>query len=169
VSVRDWLNALRQPSGDTAPLPAPPAAPNRAAAAPPAMPALSAPAVEKVQADKPAAPRTVLVTTLGLRGDALDRVLETVIAECRQTRTHPLFITDASDFRTFRGRKALFEQVIDPAVCAARSPERDWWSYALHQYRLIGQKWRPVTIVAFGRSADPAFLDAVRQGSKEKL
>jgi hypothetical protein len=109
------------------------------------------------------------VTTLGLDGEALDGVLATVTAECRQTHTRPLFITDASDFTSFRNCKALFEQVVDPAVRGARNPERDWWSYALRQYRLIGQKWRPVTVIAFGRPADPAFLDAVRQGGTEKL
>jgi hypothetical protein len=149
--------------------PAVPVVPPRSDAASPSAPATADSPADKALPDKPSGPRTVLVTTLGLSDDPLDKVVATVTAECRQTRTRALFITDASDFTIFRNRKALFEQVIDPSVCAARWPGRDWWGYAHHQYRLIGQKWRPVTIIAFGRPADPSFLDAVRQGSKEKL
>ena len=112
---------------------------------------------------------TVLVTVLGLEGEALAGVVATAAAECARTGTRPLFVTHADDFRVFREQRLLFEQVVDPDVCAARQSSRDWQSYALQQYRLIGRKWQPVTAITFGRQPDSTLLDAVMQGARQPL
>jgi hypothetical protein len=109
------------------------------------------------------------VTVLGMQGDALDNVIQTVTTECQQARTRPLFVTDGSDFARFRAGRFLFEQVVDVEVCRTRRPELDWRSYGERQYRLIGRKWKPVTAIAFGRQPDPSFLDAAMRGVREKL
>lgn len=127
-------------------------------------PAPPAPAAAKGTGSK-----IVLVSVLGMRGEALIHVIETVTNECRQTRTRPLFVTDQDEFSPFRQRHSLFEQVVDVEICLARRPDLDWRSYAERQYRLIGRKWKPITTVAFGRKPDPAFVDAAMQGVREKL
>jgi hypothetical protein len=124
---------------------------------------------EKLASEKLVGPQTVLVTVLGLEGQALADTVQTVIAECRRTHTRPLFVTDGTDFAPLRAQRALFEQVIDPDICRHRRPGLDWRAYALEQYRLIGRKWKPVTTIAFGRPADPQALAAVVEGRREKL
>lgn len=164
MKVDRWLGLLRPSRTEDVPA----AAPAAPAPAKP-LPAPDSAVPPKLPAGKQAGTSTVLVTVLGLEGEALGSVIATVTAECRQTRTRPLFITDSQDFAQFRQAKALFEQVIDPAVCAKRDERRDWHGYALTQYRLIGQKWKPVTTIAFGRAADPALLEAIQAGSREKF
>ncbi|HEX2528514.1 MAG TPA: hypothetical protein VHL31_19725, partial [Geminicoccus sp.] len=156
--MRGWLPFRRRPT----PVPAVPASP---------LPELVVhkPAPKKAAAQKPKVRPIVVVTVLGLQGDALTEVIRTVIAECDQAATRPLFITDGSSFGPFRSGRSLFEQVIDVAVCSARRPELDWRAYGEMQYRLIGRKWKPVTTVAFGRPPDPAFVEAMMQGVREKL
>ncbi len=127
------------------------------------------PVAEKPGSEKLAGPQTVLVTVLGLEGQALAETVQTVMAECRRTHTRPLFITDGTNFAPLRAQRALFEQVIDPDICRHRRPGLDWRAYALEQYRLIGRKWKPVTTIAFGRPADPDALAAVVAGRREKL
>ncbi|WP_222183051.1 hypothetical protein [Geminicoccus harenae] len=124
---------------------------------------------EKPGSEKLSGPQTVLVTVLGLEGQALAETVQTVMTECRRTHTKPLFVTDGTDFAPLRAQRALFEQVIDPDICRHRRPGLDWGAYALEQYRLIGRKWKPVTTIAFGRPADPDALAAVAEGRREKL
>jgi hypothetical protein len=167
--VERWKGGGEATVAPAAPVPA------QAAANPVAeQPRAEKPAGEKSHAEKPgseklAGPQTVLVTVLGLEGQALADTVQTVIAECRRTHTRPLFITDGSDFAPLRAQRALFEQVIDPDICRHRRPGLDWRAYALEQYRLIGRKWKPVTTIAFGRPADPQALAAVVEGRREKL
>jgi hypothetical protein len=78
-------------------------------------------------------------------------------------------VTDQDEFSPFRERRSLFEQVVDVEICRAWRSDMDWRSYAERQYRLIGRKWKPVTTIAFGRKPDPAFIDAVMLGVREKL
>jgi hypothetical protein len=157
--------------GDTPAAAAPIAvAPAQAAGDPVAQPPRAEkPAGEKPASEKVAGPQTVLVTVLGLEGQALADTVQTVTAECRRTHTRPLFVTDGTDFAPLRAQRALFEQVIDPDICRYRRPGLDWRAYALEQYRLIGRKWKPVTTIAFGRPADPDALAAVAEGRREKL
>lgn len=165
MNLRAWLGLSRRPADDAAtPSPAAPSPPPPE----PAAKSLEGPKSPFVDKKKAAVRPTVLVTVLGLEDAALARIIETVAAECQRTKTRPLFVTDGSDFSLFRKNKALFEQVIDADACAACRPGRDWQSYALQQYRLIGQKWKPVTMVAFGRKPDPAFLEAVTAGGRRK-
>jgi hypothetical protein len=126
-------------------------------------------APRKATTQKPKGRPIVVVTVLGLQGDALTEVIRTVITESDRAATRPLFITDGSSFGPFRSGRSLFEQVIDVAVCSARRPELDWRVYREMQYRLIGRKWKPVTTIHLGRPPDSAFIDALMQGVREKL
>ncbi|HWL71219.1 MAG TPA: hypothetical protein VNS22_22960 [Geminicoccus sp.] len=147
----------------------PVALPPQADRSPAEKPAGEKPPNEKPDSEKLTGPQTVLVTVLGLEGQALAEIVQTVIAECRRTHTRPLFVTDGTDFAPLRAQRALFEQVIDPDICRHRRPGLDWHAYALEQYRLIGRKWKPVTTIAFGRPVDPDALAAVVEGRREKL
>jgi hypothetical protein len=162
AEVSGWpMLPWRRQSVTTAPPPPPPAERSSTVA--------EAPKPPPAPAGKPAASKIVLVTVLGMRGEALANVVETVTAECKQARTRPLFITDQNNFATFRASRSLFEQVIDVERCRAQRPDLDWQMYGEHQYRLIGRKWKPVTTIAFGRKPNQVFLDAVLRGVREKL
>ena len=164
---RDRLgNLWRGAAGaDTAAAPQPqasvpaPNSPTQAAAAP-------APAPRPGPAKKKAAGRggVVAVTVLGLSGDALERVLDMVERECATTGARPVFVTDSHELEPFRRRKLLVDQVVDAEARLAAAPDLPWRLYRRRQYALMGARWRPQAVVAFGRQPDEDCLAELRGG-----
>lgn len=137
------VRALRRrlPGGAAAPGPSGPPA----AAAPPAPPAGG----------------VVVVTVLGLGGEALEKVLDLVQAECRSLGRKAVLVTDRDDLAPFRRRKLIVEQVPDAEALAARVPDLPWALYRERLFALIGRRWRPTARASFGRRPEPGCLAAL--------
>lgn len=138
--MSDWLARLR-------------ALPARLAAAPAARPA-------------PASTGTggggvVVVTVLGLDGEALEKVLDLVQAECRALGRKPVLVTDGFELTPFRRRRLIVEQVPDAEAMAVLAPDLPWTLYRERLFGLLGRRWRPTASVSFGRRPDAACLAAL--------
>ncbi|MCS6877709.1 MAG: hypothetical protein N2038_07630 [Geminicoccaceae bacterium] len=134
---RGWLARLRRKSEPVAPPPAP-----------------SPPAAEG---------GVVVVTVLGLGGEALEKVLEMVHRECRALGRKPVFVTDGADFAPFRRRRLVVEQVPDAALMRLRVPDLPWWLYEERLFALIGKRWRASAVVHFGRRPSEGCLSALNE------
>lgn len=122
----------------------------------PALPATAPPS-------KPATSQggVVVVTVLGLGGEALEQVLDLVQRECRALGRKPVFVTDGCDFAPFRRRKLIVEQVPDGGWMTARAPDLPVWLYEERLFGLIGRRWRPSAVVHFGRRPREACVVAL--------
>jgi hypothetical protein len=148
--VSDWLARLRAlPGRLTAPAPAAPAP-----AAAPAPPAPTATA---------ATGGVVVVTVLGLSGEALEKVLDLVQAECRGLGRKPVLVTDGFELTPFRRRRLIVEQVPDAEAMAVLAPDLPWRLYRERLFALLGRRWRPTASVSFGRRPDAACLAALER------
>jgi hypothetical protein len=105
----------------------------------------------------------VVVTVLGLAGEALEKVLDMVEAECRKLGRKPVLVTDRDDLTPFRRRKLIVEQVPDAEALAGRDPDLPWRLYRERLFALIGRRWRPSASASFGRRPDPACLAALEE------
>lgn len=103
----------------------------------------------------------MVVTVLGLCGEALEKVLDLVQSECRNLGRKPVFVTDRDEFGPFRRRRLIVEQVPDAEALAARFPDLAWTLYRERLFALIGRRWRPVASVSFGRRPDARCLAAL--------
>lgn len=133
---------------------APPDAP------PPAVAATPSPAPTKVKKKG----GVVAVTVIGLSGEALELVIETVERECATTGAKPVFVTDRHELEPFRRRKLLVDQVVDAEARLAAAPDLPWRLYRRRQFALMGARWRPQAVVAFGRRPDEDCLAELRGG-----
>lgn len=149
--IRAGLDRLLERLRPAAPSPAP-------VAAPPAPPPARAERPEKPE--KP--PGTVLVTALGLEGEALARVVEMTARECRAKRVRLVVVIDRDDFAPFRGRRVSVEQVVDAEACAVRAPDLAWQLHRRRQFKLLHERWKPATIATFGRKPDQDCMDALK-------
>lgn len=129
------------------------------------MAAGSPPATRAATAPKPAGQPggVVVVTVLGLAGDALEKVLDMVDAECRKLGRKPVLVTDRDDLAPFRRRNLIVEQVPDAEALAARAPDLPWRQYRERLFALIGRRWRPAASVSFGRRPEPGCLAALEE------
>lgn len=105
----------------------------------------------------------VVVTVLGLAGEALERVLDLVQEQCRSLGRKAVLVTDAVELAPFRRRKLIVEQVPDAEALAARLPELPWVLYRERLFGLIGRRWRPTATASFGRKPPDACLAALRE------
>ncbi|MDW8369821.1 MAG: hypothetical protein RMK81_06065 [Geminicoccaceae bacterium] len=105
----------------------------------------------------------VVVTVLGLGGEALERVLDLVEQQCRGLGRKAVFVTDGDDLAPFRRRKLVVEQVPDAEALAVRLPELPWTLYRERLFGLIGRRWRPSATASFGRKPPEACLAALRE------
>lgn len=123
------------------------------------------PATRPAPAPKPAAQGggVVVVTVLGLAGDALEKVLDLVEAECRKLGRKPVLVTDRDDLAPFRRRKLIVEQVPDAEALAVRAPDLPWRLYRERLFALIGRRWLPAAAVSFGRRPEPGCLAALEE------
>ena len=151
--MSDWLARLR-------------ALPARLAAAAP--PAAARPTTAPVAPPAPAAPTTpaadggvVVVTVLGLEGEALEKVLDLVQAECRGLGRKPVLVTDGFELTPFRRRRLIVEQVPDAEAMGVLAPDLPWTLYRERLFALLGRRWRPTASVSFGRRPEPACLAAL--------
>jgi hypothetical protein len=106
----------------------------------------------------------VAVSVLGLSGEALERVLDMVERECASTGARSVFVTDSHELEPFRRRKLLVDQVVDAEARLAAAPDLPWRLYRRRQYALMGARWRPQAVVAFGRQPDEDCLAELRGG-----
>ena len=106
----------------------------------------------------------IAVTVLGLSGEALERVLELVVRECASTGMRPVFVTDGHELEPFRRRKLLVDQVVDAEARLSAAPGLPWRLYRRRQYALMGARWRPRSVVGFGRQPDEDCLAELRGG-----
>ena len=117
------------------------------------------------EAAAPGARAVVLVTVLGLSRDALEEVVELVVKESQARPITPVFITDSLEFDPFRRRRLAFEYLPDRATRARFAPDLDWDLYERRRYGLLRDKWRPSSLVSFGRSPPKECAALVRSGS----
>jgi hypothetical protein len=113
---------------------------------------------------RPVAPKrggNVLVTVLGLSGEALERVLDLAQQQCMERGSRPVFVTDAHDFAPFRRRRLVADQVVEAEALAASSPDLPWPAYRRRQYALLAARWQPVAVITFGRSPEADCLAAL--------
>ncbi len=140
--------------------------PQRPAAKEPAPTKPSAPATKApAPARKRAPPRHVLVTVLGLEGEALERVLVIAETRCAARWARPILVTDGHDFAPFRRRKLTVEQVVDAETRLLSRPDLPWRTYRRRQYALLVARWRPIAVISFGRSPDEDCLDTLQTGA----
>ena len=158
TSWRQRLTGLL-PQRPAAKVPAPSRASAPATKAP--APAAKAPA----PARKRAPPRHVLVTVLGLEGEALERVLVIAQTQCAAKRARPILVTDGHDFAPFRRRKLTVEQVVDAETRLLSRPDLPWRTYRRRQYALLAARWRPIAVISFGRSPDEDCFDTLQAGA----
>jgi hypothetical protein len=109
----------------------------------------------------PARGGNVVVTVLGLSGEALEHVLTLAERQCAARGSRPVFVTDGLDFAPFRRRRLVVDQVIDAEALAASSPDLPWQAYRQRQYALLAARWQPVAVITFGRSPDADCLAAL--------
>lgn len=122
----------------------------------------AAPTPEPAQAVAPTRGGNVVVTVLGLSGDALDQVLDLAQRQCAERGSRPVFVTDGHDFAPFRQRRLIADQVTDAEGLAAQTPELSWHAYRRRQYALLAARWQPVAVITFGRSPDADCLAALQ-------
>lgn len=149
--MSDWLARLRALSA-------------RLAAAPAARPSpapVSSPAAPPASKGTAAGGGVVVVTVLGLDGEALEKVLDLVQAECRALGRKPVLVTDGFDLAPFRRRRLIVEQVPDAEAMAVLAPDLPWTLYRERLFGLLGRRWRPTASVSFGRRPDAACLAAL--------
>lgn len=146
-----WLARLRALPARLAALPT---ASRRPPAAPPAPAAAPAPDAEG---------GVVVVTVLGLSGEALEKVLDLVQAECRGLGRKPVLVTDGFELGPFRRRRLIVEQVPDAEAMAVLAPDLPWTLYRERLFALLGRRWRPTASVSFGRRPDAACLQALER------
>lgn len=113
--------------------------------------------------------RLIAVTALGLAGDALGAVADTAAREAARMRVKLLFIVDGFDFAPLRVRDAWFEQVIDAPRRRWSHPGYDWAGYRERQFELIGRKWGPFTVIAFGVAPPPGCVSALKRGAGQPV
>jgi hypothetical protein len=109
----------------------------------------------------PAQGGNVVVTVLGLSGDALEQVLTLAERQCAARGSRPVFVTDGLDFAPFRRRRLIADQVIDAEALAAGSPDLPWQAYRRRQYALLAARWQPVAVISFGRAPGADCLAAL--------
>lgn len=95
--------------------------------------------------------RTVLVSLLGLGGEARSRAIRTVAASLDPRET-PVFVTDDPDFAVLAQFRHLYEYV--PPIESQRTftTAAAWEHYLAARLRLLLDKWAPVRVVAVGTS-----------------
>jgi len=99
-------------------------------------------------------PKAVLgVVVFGLSEAEIASVLDTVERYCAEHDLAPLLLTDSDAFQLFRGRRVLFEFLPARSERERLAPELDWRLFTLRRLALIRRKWRPVRVIAFGRTA----------------
>lgn len=105
----------------------------------------------------------IVVTVLGLGGEALEKVLDMVQSECRALGRKSVLVTDRDDLAPFRRRCLIVEQVPDAEALAARAPDLPWRLYRERLFGLIGRRWRPIASASFGRKPEAACLAALNE------
>ena len=96
--------------------------------------------------------RAIMVLVCGLSPDDLTAVLSRIGEGLLPAGIVPVFVTDGSELAPFRARRALFEQLpLRPP--AGRGPARDHELYAARRFCLLGDRWEPLRVVAFGPAA----------------
>jgi hypothetical protein len=104
-------------------------------------------------AQKGKARRVMAVVALGLEPDQRGSVLDVVARYGTEGDVVPLVLTDDDDFAPLRSRSMLFEYFPPPADRERLAPALEWELYLLRRLALIRRKWRPVRVIAFGRTA----------------
>jgi hypothetical protein len=109
-------------------------------------------------------PRTVVaVTVLGLDGEALEQVAGLIERQCAEQNLQAICITDQSDFAPFRRRRLIVDQVVDAERRVMEMPELSWRLYRHAQFVLLGKRWRPTTVISFGRPPEADCLAALER------
>lgn len=112
---------------------------------------------------KPAVRPVVAVTVLGLDGESLETVAALIERQCAERHMQAVCITDQNDFSPFRRRGLIVDQVVDAERRMKDAPELSWRLYRHAQFVLLGKRWRPATVISFGRLPDPDCLKALEQ------
>jgi hypothetical protein len=110
---------------------------------------------------KPLLRPVVVVTLLGLDGESLETVADLVERQCKEREMQAVCVTDQADFGPFRRRGLIADQVVDAERRAMDVPELPWRLYRHAQFMLLGRRWRPATVISFGRPPDPDCLKAL--------
>jgi hypothetical protein len=102
--------------------------------------------------DRP--PKDILAVVLfGLPEAEIARLLEVVECTCTDRDLAPLLLTDNDSFQLFRNRRVVFEFFPPRSEQERLAPDLDWQLFTLRRLALIRRKWRPIRVVAFGRTA----------------
>ena len=130
--------------------------------APPQPPAAPAPTQAKARPATPPTGGHVIVSVLGLTGEALEQIVDLAVGQCKATGTTPVFVIDHDDFSAFRGKRQLVEQVVDAERMALQAGDLLWRLHRERQCRLLALRWQPRTVIFFGRRPDEACIAALR-------
>jgi len=104
--------------------------------------------------------RVVMVLLFGLTVEQQEIIVARLLDNQLPPGVAPLFVTDRTDFATFRARRAYFERVLLEARPDA-AHWRDQDLYAARRFSLLCDKWKPLRVIAFGAAAAQQ-LDAWR-------
>jgi hypothetical protein len=125
------------------------------------LPADAPPAVQAVGPHPPGAPLiarrsaplqrpVVLMIALGMDGGMLEKLL----AQTRPldvSEPEPVFLIDHADFTSLTKHGVLFEHFPSSSSRAMLGADLPWSRYAERRLDLLAAKWRPVSIVPFGK------------------
>ena len=104
--------------------------------------------------------RVVMVLLFGLTVEQQEIIVARLMDNQLPPSVAPLFVTDRTEFATFRARRAYFERLLlEARPSAARWRDQDL--YAARRFSLLCDKWKPLRVIAFGAAAAEQ-LDAWR-------
>jgi hypothetical protein len=108
------------------------------------------------------------VTVLGLRGEALERVLGMARRVSAERGAKPVFLTDGHEFELFRQRRLVVDQIVNAEARAAQAPDLPWQLYRRRQYALLAARWQPDAVISFGRRPDADCLSVLDEKAKRR-
>lgn len=107
----------------------------------------------------------VAVLIFGLAETEVAMVVERIGEElAHKPDFAPVFVTDCKDFSIFRGERYTFEYVPSQAEQGSFAPDLDWSNYLSRRAEILRRKWRPVSVVSFGK--EPPFSPEALQWSR---
>lgn len=110
------------------------------------------------------APRTIMVTMLGVGPELIDEIVERTT-----TQFGPgfrlVYVTDTEDFHVFLRRNATFEYVPGAMRRRLHADKLNWKPYLGERWILLQAKWQPVRVLAYGDLAE-AVIEAAAEGGR---
>jgi hypothetical protein len=98
-------------------------------------------------------PRVALVSMLGVPPDRVETILQST-AGTLSAFDRIVFLTNDTDFRPLRARRATFEYLPSVAEMEKHAADLPWPLYLREKRALIVSKWRPQIEITYGQNFD---------------